>query len=445
MFSLSRRAFTKTAAASSVYSLLPSQAQAPSKTINLAIIGCGGQGAVDAQNFFKMPEVKVVALCDVQFGTEWTKAVEGKCPDAKKFQDFRKMFDTMGKDIDACLIATPDHAHFPIAMLAMSLGKAVYVEKPLAHTYDECRRLMAAEQKYKVVTQMGNQGHSGANYFQFDAWTKAGIIKDVTKITAYMNSKRRWHGWEIAGFDKGGKVPAGMDWDTWLGTAMENDFSAKLHPGDWRSWFAYGNGAFGDWGPHILDTCHRFLKLGMPSKITAEKRDGANEFIFPQASTIRFDFPEREGMPACAVTWHDGVNNVPEAPPELEGGKLEANGKLIYGNGLIFKGRSHGDPLTIIPKAKLAELAPTLPKVTGKNSSHYENFAKAVLGEEQTRSPFSVSAPLSQVFCLGVICQRLGGEIAFDAKTESITNNDLAHKLLVGPPPRKGWEQFYNL
>ncbi len=450
---LNRRHFTKAVAASSVYSILPGRAQANAKKVNLAIIGCGGQGGVDTRLFVKDPNVNIVALCDVQFGTKNTEWVDANLKEVPRFSDFRQMFDKMAKDIDACLVATPDHSHFPVAMLAMSLGKAVYVEKPLAHTYEECRLLMAAEQRFKVVTQMGNQGHSGNNYFQFESWTKAGIIKNVTKITAFMNSKRRWHGWDIKGFDKGGKVPEGMNWDVWLGTAPENDFSEKLHPGDWRSWFVYGNGAFGDWGPHILDTAHRFLELGMPGKLTAVKREGANEFIFPQASTIQFDFPARGEMPACEVTWHDGVDNKPQTPPEFQpstpGGqapKLRANGKFIYQqDGTVFYGGTHSDTLRIIPEAQMQARANDLPRITGKNSDHYQNFILSVMGQEKTRSPFSVSGPLSQVFCLGVISQRLGGELVFDRQKQVFTNNDLATKLLTGPPPRKGWEQYYTL
>ncbi len=446
MRTISRRHFGKLVTAASAWSLLPGRAIGANGKVNIAFIGCGAQGANDAKTLHKTGLVNVVALCDVHFGSKHTKDIEELFPNVPKFTDFRKMFDKMAKEIDACTVAVPDHSHFPIAMLAMSLGKHVFVEKPLAHTFQECELLMAAEKKYKVVCQMGNQGHSGANYFQFKAWKEAGIIKDVTKVTAYMNSKRRWHGWKIDGYSKGGKPPEGMDWDTWLGTAPEHDFDPKLHPGDWRSWFDYGNGAFGDWGPHILDTIHQFLELGMPEKITAVHRDGPNEFIFPQASTVRFDFPKRGDMPPVEITWYDGVQNLPPRPAELEPErKIENNGKIIYSKDLVFKGGTHSDPLRIIPESKMRDLGSTLPKVTGKYSDHYRNFLLSVTGEEQTRSPFSIGGPLSQVFCLGVLAQRLGGELQFDREKKEITNNKLANQLLAGPPPRKGWESFYKL
>ena len=146
------------------------------------------------------------------------------------------MFDEMANEIDAVLVATADHAHFCQAMLAMSLGKPVYVQKPLAHTYGQCERLIDMAERSGVATQMGNQGHSGANYFQFKAWTEAGVIKDVTRVTAHMNNPRRWHGWGAAVTEYPDEpLPEGMDWEAWTCSAPEHPFSAKLHPAEWRS------------------------------------------------------------------------------------------------------------------------------------------------------------------------------------------------------------------
>ena len=304
--------------------------------------------------------------------------------------------------------------------------------------------MMAAEKKYKVACQMGNQGHSGANYFQFKAWKEAGIIKDVTKVTAYMNSGRRWHGWTVDGYPEE-PLPEGLDWDVWLGTAPDRPFSGKLHPGNWRSWYDFGNGAFGDWGPHILDTVHRFCNLGMPNKVTAVKRDGPNDYIFPQATTIRFDFPKRGEEPPCEITWYDGTKNRPDQPEELDGGRKMGNaGKVIYGKDLMFKGGTHGSPLRIIPETKMQDMIKDLPKFE-PGESHHKNWVMAARGEAQCRSSLDVSGPLSQMFCLGVIAQRLGGELEFDRETKRITNNKVADALLEGPPPRKGWEEFYKL
>lgn len=460
---ITRRQFGKLGAATAAIGTFPGRVLGANEKVNVAIIGCGGMGAGDGMAVHRTGLVNVVALCDVAIGTDQTKGIEEKFPGVPRYKDFRVMFDEMHKDIDACTIGVPDHAHFPIAMLAMSLGKGVYVEKPLAHTYEEIKLLIAAEKKYGVACQMGNQGHSGANYHQFKAWREAGVIAGVTQITAYMNGARRWHGWDFDAYPTDQVQPEGLDWDTWLGTAPQQPYSDKLHPGNWRSWYDYGTGAFGDWGPHILDTVHRFLDLGMPHRIEAVMREGPKENIFPLGTTIQFDFPERGDEPACSITWHDGVGNRPERPeefgpdfkpePPAEGQdpktikkprQLGRAGKIIRGKDLVFAGKSHGSPLDIIPEEKAKELEGKLPGYE-VGSNHHLNFIRAVKGEEQTRSPFHVSGPLCQMFCLGVIAQRLGGELTFDREKEVIVGNDRAHALLAGPPPRKGWEQYYEM
>ena len=419
---------------------------APSDKVNLACIGIGGRGNTVSRALHATGMVNVVALCDVNMGSSHTSAVCNKFPNAPRFKDFRKMFDKMAGKIDAVSIAVPDHSHFPAAMLSMSLGKHIYVEKPLAHRFREVELMMQARKKYKVATQMGNQGHSGNNYFQFEAWVKAGIIKNVTRVTAYMNIHRRWHGWRIKGYPTGETKPTTMDWDTWLATARHHEFSSKYAPGNWRSWYDFGNGAFGDWGPHTLDTVHRFLKLGLPVRVSAEKLDGPSKFIFPQATTISFSFPARGKMPPVKITWYDGTKNLPPQPKELEKKRrLRGCGKVIFSDEFVFKGGTHGATLRIIPESKMREVQHKLPRITGKNSNHFSNFILACRGEEKCRSSFDISGPLTEVFLLGVIAQRLGGTLDFDRRTRQITNNSTANKLLLGPAPRKGWEEFYKM
>ncbi len=429
--------------------------------VRLACCGIGNRGGaiIDALN--ATGHAKIVALCDVDMGASHTQGILKKFPDVPRFQDFRVMLEKMGKDIDAVSIGVPDFSHFPIAMLAMSMGKHVFVEKPMAHTFQEVELMMAAEKKYKVAAQMGNQGHSDANYFQFKAWTEAGIIKNVTRITAFMNSGRRWHGMKVDGNLPGQPVPSTLDWDGWLATAKERPYNKGYVNGDWRSWFDFGNGALGDWGAHIFDTAHEFLDLGLPEEINSLRADGHSAFIFPQASTLCFKFPKRGQLPPVEMTWYDGVKNHPPLPdafgaavvdaniPAPTAGKIEtkssAPGKVIYGEDLTFKGGTHGSTLKIIPESKEKDLASKLPQVPKSTSNHFANFLLACKGEEQCRSSFAVAGPLSQVMVLGCIAQRLNAQLKFDRTTHQITNDAVGNALLVGPPPRKDWVQFYKL
>ncbi|MCC8019660.1 MAG: Gfo/Idh/MocA family oxidoreductase [Rikenellaceae bacterium] len=432
--------------------------------VNLAGIGIGYRGRDIITAMDNTGLVNVVALCDVDLDSEESQKILSKFPKAKRYRDFRRMFDEMAGEIDAVTVGTPDHSHFPISMLAMSLGKHVYVEKPMARTFQEAELMMAAANKYpSVVTQVGNQGHSEANYFQFKSWVEAGIIKDVTKVTAHMNSARRWHSWDtdIRKYPEAEPLPLGMDWDTWLMAARYHDFNTKYHPGDWRSWYDFGMGALGDWGAHIIDTIHEFLDLGLPYEVDPLLLEGHNDYFFPKSSTILFRFPSRGTMPALDLTWYDGVDNLPPLPQGYGVSELDPNippsganvaqpvvlnpGKIIYGGDLTFKGGSHGTTLSIIPEEKAREMEHLLPEVPESTSNHYENFIKACLGEEQTRSPFQIHGPLSQVFSLGVIAQQLGEKLIFDRRTMQITNNRFANALLAGTPPRKGWEEFYKL
>ena len=459
-----RRSFLKGVLGTSAFSAVASQPLFGAKSrakVRIACCGIGNRGAEVVNSLVATGLCEVVALCDVDMGAPHTLGILKKFPAVPQFQDFRKMLEKLGKDIDAVSIGVPDFAHFPIAMLAMSMGKHVYVEKPMAHTFQEVELMMLAEKKYKVAAQMGNQGHSEANYFQFKAWTEAGIIKNVTKITTFMNSARRWHGMKVTGLLPDQPVPATLDWDTWLGTAQPHPYNKGYVNGDWRSWFDFGNGALGDWGAHIFDTAHEFLHLGLPEEINSLKADGPNDFIFPQASTLCFKFPKRDQMPPVELTWYDGVKNLPPLPdqfgkavvdaniPAPSVGKIEtkggAPGKVIYGEGLTFKGGTHGATLKIIPEAQAKDMESKLPEVPKSSSNHFANFLLACQGEETCRSSFAVAGPLSQMMVLGVIAQRVNAQLKFDRTTKQITNHPVANALLVGPPPRPDWAQFYRL
>lgn len=469
----SRRGFIKQSAITGAgLILLPSFLKASrgvvagaNEKVNLACIGIGNRGGEIIEELNKTGLANIVALCDTDMGAPHTTKVMGMFPAAQRFQDFRKMFDKMGNEIEAVCIGVPDHSHFPITMHALMSGKHVYVEKPMARTFQENELLMKAANKYsKLVTQMGNQGHSEANYFQFKAWVDAGIIKDVTRITAHMNSPRRWHTWNpnIKSLPPAEAIPDTLDWDLWHSAiAKQHGYNKDYINGQWRCWYDFGMGALGDWGAHILDTAHQFLDLGLPSEINMLKATGHNDFFFPMSSTIEFKFPKRKKMPPLTITWYDGVDNLPPIPegygvsgldpsiPPPSTGKLEPvklnPGKIIYSKDLIFKGGSHASTLSIIPQEKAKEMASKLPAVPATTSNHFKNFLLACKGQEKTHSPFEIAGPLSQVFSLGVLAQQFNAKLKFNRKTKRITNHQLADSFLAGPPPRKGWEEYYKV
>ncbi len=461
-----RRSFIKGVLAAGTFSaIIPPWAfaaeGASSRKVKLACIGIGNRGADVVKALHATGLANIVAFCDTDMGAPHTlKSLEAH-PDVPRFQDFRKMFDKLGKDIEAVSVAVPDFSHFPIAMLAMSLGKHVYCEKPMAHSFRQIELMMAAEKKYKVAAQMGNQGHSEANYFQFKAWVDAGIIKNVTKITAFMNSARRWHGMTVSDYLPEQPVPESLDWDGWLATAQHHAYNKGYINGDWRSWFDFGNGALGDWGAHIFDTAHEFLDLGLPTEVEPVMLEGHSTFIFPQASTLAFRFPKRGSQPPVEMTWYDGQKNLPPLPDQFGDSVVDADipppstgtidtkkrppGKVIYGEGLTFKGGSHATTLKIVGEEKAKAMESKLPPVPKSPSNHFANFLKSAKGEEKCRSNFAVAGPLCQAMAIGIIAQRVNAKLTFDRATKQITNHKVANELLAGVPPRKGWEQYYKL
>jgi len=258
-------------------------------------------------------------------------------------------------------------------------------------------------------------------------------------------------------------LPESLDWDFWLATARQHPFNSKYLNGEWRSWYDFGNGALGDWGAHIFDTAHEFLDLGLPTEVDPVLIEGYSPFIFPQASTLAFKFPARGSMPPVELTWYDGQDNLPplpenmgesvtdtDIPPPSRGvagpvGRKRPPGKVIYGEGLTFKGGSHGSTLKIIGEDTAQAMASKLPKVPRSPSNHFANFLKAAKGEEKTRSNFAVAGPLCQAMAIGIIAQHVNAKVEFDRKSKRITNHKAADQLLDGAPPRKDWEQYYKL
>ena len=457
---MNRRGFLSAMLAAGAYPLLPgcfsSKAYVANGKVRLAAIGCGAQAWFDLKKLAGNKDIcEVVALCDTDIGAPHTEEALKRFPNLPRFQDFRKMFDRMADQIDAVLIGIPDHSHFCAAMHAMRLGKAVYVEKPLAHSFRECELLMAAEEKYGVVTQMGNQGHSGANYYQYRDYVQTGVIKDVKKVVAHMNMQRRWHKWggKTSSYPRGEVMPETLDWEVWCNAAPYHDFSKDLAYGEWRCWYDYGNGCMGDWGAHILDCVHRFtLRGALPTEVSISNVTGWNQFVFPIQDTLTMKFDD------VTLEWYEGLDNKPPLP---EGFRYADNkglfpastandglidpplkpGKEIYlADGTVWQGLSHS--ATLVRVGAQDEKVPAFEKA---GSDHWRNFLLAVKGEEEARSPFRVTAPLSEVFCLGVIAQRLNRGFKFDPVAKKDVGDAEVGILLKGPAPREGWEEYYRV
>ena len=464
-FAVSRRSFIASALAAGAF---PAIAKSSAKVlgdgkVRLACIGIGCQAWNDICEFQRTGLVEIAALCDTDLQGKQCQAALKKYPNVPRFTDFRIMLDAMTGKIDAVAVMTPDFSHFPALMASMKRGLAVFCEKPLAHTFEECSLLMEAEAKYKVVTQMGNQGHSGKNYYQFKHYVETGVIdtSKLTKLVAHMNNPRRWHKWngKVNAYPAGEKLPKGLDWDVWLGTAAHHDYSKDYVQGEWRSWFDFGCGCLGDWGAHTMDTMHRFFDLGLPDSIDISSVTGWNPFVFPMQDTLKFHFAAKGKRPAIDLEWYEGVTNQPELPkgykylkwggdiPSAKGSTADAAQKLIPGkffymsDGTVWEGGSHSSPIyrcgddTSVPEYPLP------------GSNHYANFLLAVMGREKTRSPFSVAAPLSQIFCLGCIAQRLNRSFKFDPVKKCVIGDSQAQALIKGSPdtPRGEWKEFYKV
>ncbi len=346
---------------------------APSDRIGIAIIGCGVRGTQDMDD----PAVKreqLVAFCDVDEKT-W-----GKAGGAKTYSDYRKMFDEQ-KDIDAVFIATPNHHHFLPSMIAMQLGKGVYTEKPMAHSIQQARQMAEASLKYKVPTQMGNQGHYGEGTAKCVEYLQAGAIGKVAEV----------HCWtDRANGGTGGRpptkpVPPGMHWEEWIGPSPFRDYHDGLHPHGFHDWYDFGNGSVGNMACHICDCAVVGLKLKYPTSVTAEAILGGSAEQYPRGTRVRFDFAAREDMPALKFYWWDGQRpggnsrealgewatvpaNGQNRPPLVEDLEKKYNRKL-GGNGTIYVGEKGyfstgtygGEAFSSMPDTILKE-APVPPK-----------------------------------------------------------------------------------
>lgn len=431
--SYSRRKFLKTTvAASAAFTIIPGVAmgkrlgyQAPSDTLNVALIGAGNQGSGDIgsickievpsaqQNPFGMASKpgteKLVGVCDVDWGYGPVEGTFAKFPGAKKYKDWRVMLDEMGKSIDAVVVATADHSHANPSATAITLGKHVYCEKPLTHTIYESRLLTKLAKKYGVATQMGNQGSSGDGVRQACAWAWAGEIGEVRKVDVW-SSRPIWPQGLDAPTDLQ-KVPNTLDWKLWIAHMPFRPYNSAYHPWNFRGWWDFGTGAFGDMACHNMHPVFKVLQLAYPNRVqgqsTTLKKDAC-----PHAQIVKMTFPARPNLPGMAmpeveVTWYDGGFHamIPEVLPE--GKKWDGEGCALYGtkdtlilgshgtNPYLLSGRTPGSPqvLRVVP-----------------DNNHYLDWVSACKNPDlrnKTASHFGEAGPFNEIVLMGVLAVRL--------------------------------------
>ncbi len=420
----SRRNFLKTLGlASAAFTIVPRYViggngfVAPSDKIYIAAIGVGGKGETDIKSFADSGKAEISILCDVDDRRASTSVK--RFPKAKYYKDYRKMLETEHKNIDAVSVSTPDHNHAVQAMAAMQLGKHVYVQKPLTHDIYEARMLTEAAMKYKVVTQMGNQGASGDGVRQLMEWYNAGLIGDVH--TVYCWTDRPVWPQGVQWPSQKAEVPKELDWDLWLGTAPARDYVEKLVPFNWRGWWDYGTGALGDMACHIIEPAFRVLGLKYPSDVACsvgsvyvdEFKRGYFPESCPPSSHVIITFPEHDGKSAVKLHWMDGGIQ-PERPDELGPNEIMGDG----GNGVIFvgkKGKMMCGTYGLVPsllatsKTKEVSLTPTVKRVEGGMNGHYAQWVQACIagyGEMDVSSPFDTAGPMTESILMGNLAIR---------------------------------------
>jgi len=423
---LSRRTFTGlTGAAGAGYfaghGFSAARAEGPNDKLNVAVIGVGGQGG---SNLRGVSSQNIVAVCDVderRAGKAFEQFAAGG-----RFTDFRKMFDAIEKQIDAVVVSTPDHTHFHPAWSAMERGKHVYLEKPLAHEVEEVRRLTNAAREKKLATQLGNQRHANKGLREAVAIVKSGAIGEVKEAHSWIASSR---GMPKAPGDTE-PVPAGLDWDLWLGPCAARPYTKGFAPYDWRFWWEFGTGETGNWGCHILDIPFWALDLVSPTHVSGSgpQPDGTRT---PTALASRLDFPARGGLPPVSLHWYQGR---PPIAAEKGAGDKAFNTLFIGSDGVLACGF---DKWKLYPEEKFAGFKGPEPAMPPSPGFHKE-WIEACRGGTPASCNFDYSGPMTESVLLANIAYRIQGEFDWDAAALKTSRDDAT--ALLRREYRKGWE-----
>ncbi|RYY29507.1 MAG: Gfo/Idh/MocA family oxidoreductase [Sphingobacteriaceae bacterium] len=459
----SRRSFIKNSAiAAAAFTIVPRFVLggkgfiAPSDKLMVAGVGAGGKGESDIANFYKSGKAEIAFLCDV----DDRRAAKSRAsfPKAKYYKDWRELMDKEAKNFDAVSVSTPDHNHAIIALAAMQHHKHVYVQKPLTHDIYEARMLTEAAKKYKVVTQMGNQGASNDGTRLLTEWYDNGLIGDVHTVYCWTNRPVWPQG--IAWPNTKAEIPKELDWNLWLGTAPQKDYVDKLVPFNWRGWWDYGTGALGDMGCHLVEAPFRVLGLEYAKDVQAsvgsvyvdEFKRGVFPDSCPPSSHITLTFPKTNKTKGdITLHWMDGGIQ-PERPEELGANEKfgdDGNGTLFIGTkGKMMASTYSEDPL-LLPTSRTKEVnvKQTIERVPGQANGHYAQWVEACLagyGKKHVSSPFETAGPLTEALLMANLAVRghelQGGHIKmlWDNKNMRITNFDAVNQY-VKRDYRQGW------
>ena len=423
---------------------------APSDKLNIAGIGAGGKGESDLAEFSKSPAVNIISLCDVDDRSSVKS--RSRFPKASYYKDYREMLAKEGKNVDAVSVSIPDHGHAVAALAAMQMGKHVYVQKPMTHDIYEARILTQAARKYKVVTQMGNQGASFDGVKKMQDWYNAGLIGDAVNIYCWTN-RPVWP----QGFGKPtGKeeVPKELDWNLWLGPTAYEEYHKGFVPFNWRGYPSFGTGALGDMGCHIIDPAFKTTGLGYPSEVECSVVDLYEQMwtpayhpdSFPASSSLKLKFPGKGGKPTTYLHWVDG-GLLPDRPEELDPNEPmgdDGGGAIIIGTKGKMMCGTYGNNATLLPTALSKDVK--VPEVTKRvPEGHYIQWVNACIagfGKNELSSSFDYAGPLTESILMGNLALRSwnikgakGGfpgrkKLLWDAENMKITNFDEANQFV---------------